>query len=91
MHKAGFRSVKFDDVDWHDTSCLITYVADSHKLYLSINSVGLLQTPVLQQKEDGLLRLICGSRRMAVCRKLGLEPITCQVLSAAIPLEICLR
>ena len=91
MPKAGFRSVKFDEVDWHDTSCLITYGPDSHKLYVSIDSVGLLQTPLLQQKEDGLLRIICGSRRMAVCNKLGLEPITCQVLSTAIPLETCLR
>ena len=91
MPNAGFRSVKFDEVDWHDAFCLITYGPDSHKLYVSINSVGLLQTPLLQQQEDGLLKIICGSRRMAVCKELGLEPITCQVLSVAVPLETCLR
>ncbi len=91
MLRAEFRSVNFNEVDWYDTSCLMSYGPFSRKLYVSINSVGLLQPPLLQGKEDGLFRIICGSRRIAVCRKLGLGPITCQVMSAAIPLETCLR
>ncbi len=91
MPKDEFCSVQFDQVDWLDSSCLITYGGHPDKLLLSINEVGLLQTPLVQRKEDGLFRIICGSRRLAVCKKLGLEPITCQVLSSSIPLETCLR
>jgi ParB family chromosome partitioning protein len=91
MPKDEFCSVQFDQVDWLDSSCLITYGPHPNKLLLSINEIGLLQTPLLQRKEDGLFRIICGSRRLSVCKTLGLEPITCKVLSSSTPLETCLR
>ncbi len=91
MPKDEFCCVQFDEVDWHDTSCLITYGPHPHKLLFSIKAVGLLQTVLLQRKEGGLFRIICGSRRLAACKELLLEPITCRVLSSSIPLESCLR
>ena len=74
-------SIQLDEVDWNDTSCLITYGPLPDKLILSIQTVGLIHKPLLQRKSDGLLRIICGSRRLAVCRQLGLSPLSCEVLS----------
>jgi len=91
MPKAEFYVVQFDEVDWHDTSCLITYGSRPEKLLLSISEVGLLQAPLLQRKEHGLFRIICGSRRLAVCQELGLGSVTCQVLSSSISFPTCLR
>lgn len=84
-------SIQLDEVDWNDTSCLITYGPLPDKLTLSIQTVGLIQKPLLQRKRDGLLRIVCGSRRLAVCKHLGLEPLSCEVLSTSASLDTCLR
>jgi hypothetical protein len=76
-------SIQLDEVDWDDTSCLITYGSLPDKLILSIRTVGLIQKPLLQRKSDGLFRIVCGSRRLAVCRHLGLGPLSCEVLSTS--------
>jgi len=84
-------SIQLDEVDWNDTSCLITYGPLPDKLTLSIQTVGLIQKPLLQRKRNGLLRIVCGSRRLAVCKHLGLEPLSCEVLSTSASLDTCLR
>jgi ParB family chromosome partitioning protein len=91
MPRAEYCFVQLEEVDWNDTSCLITYGPHPNRLLLSIKAVGLLQAPLLQRREDGLFKIVCGSRRLAVCKDLGLGPITCQVLSSGVPLETCLR
>ena len=84
-------SIQHTEVDWNDTSCLITYGPPSDKLFLSIQAIGLLQKPLLQRKKSGLLRIICGSRRLAVCKQLGHEPLSCEVLRGSLSPEKCLR
>jgi ParB-like chromosome segregation protein Spo0J len=91
MPTSEFGSIQFAEVDWNDAVCLITYGPLPDKLFLSIKAVGLLQIPLLQRKENGLLRIICGSRRLAVCRELGLQPLLCQILPDSLPLHACLR
>ena len=76
-------SIQLEEVDWNDTSCLITYGPLPDKLILSIQTVGLIQKPLLQRKSNGLLRIICGSRRLAICQRLGLNPLSCEVLSTS--------
>jgi ParB family chromosome partitioning protein len=91
MPETEFSSVQLAEVDWNDTTSLITYGLRPDKLFLSIKAIGLLQKPLLQRKEDGLFKIVCGSRRLTVCRELGLEPVTCQLLPISIPLQTCLR
>ena len=74
------HSIQLEEVDWNDTSCLITYGPLPDKLIRSIQTVGLIQKPLFQRKSDGLFRIICGSRRLAVCQQLGLDPLSCEVL-----------
>jgi len=84
-------SIQHAEVDWNDTSYLITYGPLPDKLILSIQAIGLLQKPLLQRKKGGLLRIICGSRRLAVCKQLGNEPLSCEVLRSSLSPEKCLR
>lgn len=85
MSSAESYAIRFSEVDLNDSTCLITYGSPPEKLFRSIQAVGLLQKPLLQRKDDGQLQIICGSRRLAVCRELGLEPLECQVLPAPLP------
>jgi ParB-like chromosome segregation protein Spo0J len=87
MSGAESYAIRFSEVDLNDSTCLITYGPPPEKLFRSIQAVGLVQKPLLQRKDDGQLQIICGSRRLAVCRELGLEPLECQVLSTSLPPE----
>ena len=85
MSGAESYAIRFSEVDLNDSACLITYGPPPEKLFRSIQAVGLLQKPLLQRKNDGQLQIICGSRRLAVCREMGLEPLECQVLPTPLP------
>lgn len=76
-------SIQLEEVDWDDTSCLITYGPLPEKLILSIQTVGLIQKPLLQRKSDGLFRIICGSRRLSACQRLGLHSLSCDLLPSS--------
>ena len=84
-------SIQLSEVDWNDDSCLITYGPLPDKLILSIRAVGLIQPPLLQHKKSGLFRIVCGSRRLAVCRKFDIDPSPVRVVSQTLPHWTCLR
>jgi ParB-like chromosome segregation protein Spo0J len=83
-------SIQLDKIDWNDTSCLITFGPLPHKLLLSIQTVGLIEPPLLQGKKNGLFRIVCGGRRLAVCKKIGLNSLSCRVLPSSYEHQRCL-
>jgi ParB family chromosome partitioning protein len=91
MVETEFCSIQLSRIDWNDTSCLITYGPLPHKLLLSIQTVGLIEPPLLQGKQNGLFRIVCGSRRLFACKKIGLDSLTCRVLPSSIEHQECLR
>lgn len=90
MVEAVIRPVTFSEIDWSDSTCLVTFGPIPKKLYLSIKTVGLIQKPVLQGKTNGTFRIVCGSRRLAIWRELGLGRVSCQLLPSSIPTRTCL-
>jgi len=84
-------SIQLNKIDWNDTSCLITYGPLPHKLLLSIQTVGLIEPPLLQGKKNGLFRIVCGGRRLAACKKIGLDSLRCRVLPSSFEHQRCLR
>jgi ParB-like chromosome segregation protein Spo0J len=84
-------SIQLNKIDWNDTSCLITYGPLPHKLLVSIQTVGLIEPPLLQGKKNGLFRIVCGGRRLAVCKKIGLNSLSCRVLPSSFEHQRCLR
>jgi ParB-like chromosome segregation protein Spo0J len=91
MVEPHLEPVPLAAIDWQDTSCLITYGRLPETLRRSIQAVGLLQTPVLQVRQQGRFRIILGSRRLLICRELELEPIICQILGESLSVDACLR
>jgi ParB family chromosome partitioning protein len=84
-------SIQLNKVDWNDTSCLITYGPLPRKLLLSIQTVGLIEPPLLQGKQNGLFRIVCGSRRLTACKEIGLDSPPCRVLPSSVEHQRCLR
>ena len=84
-------SIQLDNIDWNDASCQITYGPLPPKLLLSIQTVGLIEPPLLQGKKNGLFRIVCGGRRLAACKKIGLDSVACRMLPTSIDNQRCLR
>jgi ParB-like chromosome segregation protein Spo0J len=84
-------SIQLDNIDWNDTSCQITYGPLPPKLLLSIQTVGLIAPPLLQGKKNGLFRIVCGGRRLAACKRIGLDSIACRMLPSSMDQQGCLR
>ena len=62
------------DIDADDTTFRITTENHSDDLTASIGQVGLLCAPILSAGAHGL-RVVSGFRRLAACRRLGLETV----------------
>lgn len=60
---------------------VFTYRPDLSGLQASIDRSGLLVSPVLKEDEAGTCRVICGSLRIRVIRRLGWESVHCFVVS----------
>jgi ParB-like chromosome segregation protein Spo0J len=91
MAEPHLEPIPLTAIDWQDTSCLITYGPLPDRLHRSVQAVGLLQFPLLQEGPNGRFRIVSGSRRLLICRELGLGPITCQILDASLSTGACLR
>ena len=62
----------------------LSYPLHSPPLLASVREVGLI-TPLLVQPREGGYAVVCGHRRLQVCRRLGIGRVPCLVLPA--PLE----
>ncbi|MBW1980938.1 MAG: ParB/RepB/Spo0J family partition protein [Deltaproteobacteria bacterium] len=83
--------IRLADIDWSDSVCLITYGAPPASLALSIETIGVVHSPVVQRKKSGLYRIVCGSRRLAICKKNGLDALRCSLLPEELSRQSCLR
>ena len=81
------KSVPLDTIDSEDHSCRISSLADPawiDALAESIDRLGLLQAPLILEKEPHR-RIVSGFRRIAACRRSGHEGVLCRMLGPETP------
>jgi hypothetical protein len=71
------RSISFSQIDWADTAYRITYHRPVASLIRSIETIGLQQAPVLQEKEGGRFCIVAGYRRLLALQKIKPGPVSC--------------
>ena len=72
-------------IDFSDRSCSFNWGDYQTSLEDSIRGCGLINPPLLLEKEKNSLAVICGFRRIACCRKLGWEAIPALVMEKPLP------
>ena len=60
---------------------IFTFRPDLTELAASIEKIGLLTAPVLQEAEDGACRVVCGSLRIKALRRLGRKSVDAFVVA----------
>ncbi|NNF98009.1 MAG: ParB/RepB/Spo0J family partition protein [Desulfobacteraceae bacterium] len=86
----SFTNIEIDKIDVDDTTFRITAPDDLDNLCQSINHVGLLTPPFIQQKKHGY-RILTGFRRIAACRALQVHRIQVLELNKGITLLECVK
>ena len=81
------RPMKFTDklvhiaeIDLQDDTCRLSLSTDPNALLVSIKTLGLINPPVLRQRQDRKYQIVCGFRRITACNALGLSEIKVRVL-----------
>lgn len=79
--------IQYDDkviplsaIDTRDHTCRLTLHSDPNPLIASIEAVGLINPPVLRQRDKGAYHIVCGFRRVEACRALRWHQINGRVL-----------
>lgn len=75
-----FDSVDTAEIDLSDTVYRITTDIPDEELIHSIKNVGLISPPTLIRQTDGPYRVVCGFRRIRVCRLIGLKDIDARII-----------
>ena len=78
-------TISLADIDWRDTTFQITYGRSLQPLRASIQAVGLLQPPVVQEGGVEGLRIVSGRRRLRVWKQLNRLECPVRLVSADQP------
>ena len=75
------RSVPTSEIDTTDDTCQLGLSVDSRSLVHSIQSLNLINPPILRPRKDQKYQIVCGFRRVSACKALGWNEIPSRVLN----------
>jgi hypothetical protein len=81
------KIISVSEIDVEDDACRLGLFTDSDALVASIRAVGLINRPVLRQRQDLIYQIVCGFRRVIACKALGWNELEVQVLKGT-PTEL---
>ena len=74
------KVISISQIDTKDDTCNLSLRTDPDALIDSIRAVGLINPPVLRQRQDLKYQIVCGFRRVMACKALGWHEIKVRVL-----------
>jgi hypothetical protein len=77
--QTAVKSIRTDNIDNGDERYRISNPSGVDALQRSIESIGLINSPVLEPTAQGY-RIVCGFKRIIACRALELREIQCRVI-----------
>ena len=81
------KVISISEIDAEDDTCRLSLRTDPDALVDSIRAVGLINPPVLRQRQDLKYQIVCGFRRVTACKALGWHEIKARILKGS-PTEI---
>ncbi len=72
--------ISVSEIDTRDDTCRLSLRTDPDPLVASIRAVGLINPPILRQRDDFKYQIVCGFRRVMACKALGWPEIKARIL-----------
>jgi len=85
MFNYADKVISISAIDTKDDTCRLSLRTDSDALVASIRDVGLINPPILRQRQDLKYQIVCGFRRIKACQSLGWHEIRARVLLGDLP------
>jgi len=79
MNKSKEMKIHLDQIDVNDRSYIFTFELPLSQLINSIKNIGILHSPILEQKNNGTFRIVSGLKRILALRHLKIDQISSQV------------
>lgn len=80
----NYKDVRISRIVPADETYRISQTDGDESLRASIESIGVIHPPILQKKGAAYI-IVCGFRRISVCRQIGKETITARILAEDFP------
>lgn len=74
-----YKRLDIKSIDLTDTTFVISYGFPLSALKESIRKIGLINPPLVKKGQSEGYRVVCGYRRLLVCREIGTETLMCAV------------
>ncbi|GAG35175.1 unnamed protein product, partial [marine sediment metagenome] len=74
------KVISISEIDTKDDTCNLSLRTDPDAVIDSIRAVGLINPPVLRQRQDLKYQIVCGFSRVMACKTLGWHEIKARVL-----------
>lgn len=69
------KVVASEDIDIEDSRFLLTFGGEGERLIKSIEQIGIVNSPILFEPKGEPLKIVCGSRRIKIAKRLGIRKI----------------
>jgi ParB/RepB/Spo0J family partition protein len=78
------RTMSLSEIDTEDDACRLSLTSDLDRLVASIRTVGLINPPVVRQREDLKYQIVCGFRRVLACKAMGWNELEVRVIKGTL-------
>jgi len=82
--KYADKIISISEIDTGDDTFRLSLRTDQDPLVASVQAAGLINPPVLRQREDLRYQIVCGFRRVMACKALGWHEIKAKVLKEGV-------
>ena len=74
------KNIPMSEIDTTDLTCHLGLFVDPAPLVDSLALVGLINPPILRQRQDLKYQIVCGFRRVEACKTLGWQEVRSRVM-----------
>ena len=82
--KVEYRRLNLQSIDFDDTTFVFSYGFSLSLLREAIEKIGIINPPLVQEVTDNRHRIVCGYKRLLICRDIGIKELVGAVLNAHI-------
>jgi hypothetical protein len=79
--KIEYRRLDLRSIDLDDTTFIFSYGFSLSLLREAIEKIGIINPPLVKEVSDNRYRIVCGYKRLLICRDIGIKELSSAILN----------